>query len=71
MTPEARRTLITRPIHIHYYGGHSFAGYCLTAHRDTAYARYLRAWRRQQQAQGDNAGYEEFLNNGTIMWNRP
>jgi hypothetical protein len=50
LSPEQRRELVEAPISIGHYGGRSFAGYCPIDEHDSAHARYLRAWRRSQQA---------------------
>ena len=50
LSPIERQELLTTPISICHYGGKSFAGFCPIKHQDTGHARYLRAWRRSQQA---------------------
>jgi hypothetical protein len=52
---EARHQAAMAPIIINHYGGKSFAGHCPISEHDTAHARYLRAWRRSQQALGMGA----------------
>jgi hypothetical protein len=55
LTHRERRALIESPIDIQHYGGRSFAGHCPIRDRDTAYSRYLRAWRKTQGASDQTA----------------
>jgi len=61
LTADERRKLIETPFIVHIYGGKSHAGHCFIQDHDTAHARYLRAWRVQQQA-GQSATH----NNGYL-----
>lgn len=43
-----RRELIEAPISINHYGGKSFCGHCPMLDKDTAHARYLKAFNMQR-----------------------